>query len=316
MTPPTDLQAMCVEALRRHLSEAGEPTLHSAYELARRAMAEGFGVLDMAVMLHRALREAASQLDGEEIPAQFLRRFESFALECFSPFEMAHRGAREANAVLRDMQERREEDVRRVAHELHDSAGQLLVSLHMALEDAARALDATVAARLDPVRARIAEVEMELRRLAHELRPTALDDLGLMPALHVLGEGIRRRAGIEVVVRGETEGRLPARIETALYRIVQEALTNVVRHAHATDVEVEVCRTGAAVTCRVRDNGIGFDPGAKRDGSRGGLGLAGMRERLVPFGGTLRVNAAPGRGTTLEVEIPMEVLHEAPHFAG
>lgn len=117
-------------------------------------------------------------------------------------------------------------------------------------------------------------IEEHLRRLSHELRPTILDDLGLFPAIEFLAQGVSRRMGLPITMEGSTEGRLPPLIETALYRIVQEALTNVTKHAQATRVTVRLQREVRKICCSIRDDGIGFDVPAvlARRGERG-LGL-------------------------------------------
>jgi signal transduction histidine kinase len=295
------------DALSAHLARGDESTLHEAYELARHAVEEGLGLVDMASMLLRAWR--AASLSNGDLPTA-LERFEAFALECFSPFEMEYRGARDATRALRRINERGEENVRRIAYELHDSAGQMLTTVHFALDAAERRLGPGAGNALDPVRTRLEEVELELRRLSHELRPTLLDHLGLLPALRELAQGVTSRSGIGIHVHDETTERLPAPIETALYRISQEALTNATRHSRATRVDVRVAHVQSAVHCTISDNGVGFERVAL-DGSRGGsgLGLAGMAERLSPLGGSLRIETSPGRGVRLDIHIPLEAPH-------
>jgi signal transduction histidine kinase len=246
-----------------------------------------------------------------------LDRFEAFALECFSPFEMEYRGARDATRALRRINERGEENVRRIAYELHDSAGQMLTTVHFALDAAERRLGPAAGNVLDPVRTRLEEVELELRRLSHELRPTLLDHLGLLPALRELAHGVTSRSGIAVHVQDETTDRLPAPIETALYRISQEALTNATRHSRATRIDIRVAHVPSAVHCSITDNGVGFERVAL-DGSRGGsgLGLAGMAERLSPLGGSLRIETSPGRGVRLDIHIPLEAPRGDKDLAG
>src|SRR5262249_42880852 len=162
--------------------------------------------------------------------------------------------------------------------------------------------------RLQEVRGLLDGIELELRRLSHELRPTILDDLGLVPALHFLADGMAKRAGLRVEVRGSTQGRLPAAVETVLYRIVQEAGANAVRHAHPARVRIELAHAPRAVRCSVADDGVGFDAGAVLAPGRGsGLGLLGIRERLDSVSGNLQIASAPGRGTTVRVAIPLEV---------
>src|SRR5262249_552350 len=135
-------------------------------------------------------------------------------------------------------------------------------------------------ARLARVRSILRQVEEEIRRVAHELRPVVLDDLGLLPALRFLGEGGAQRAGLTVTVEGATQGRVPPRIETELYRMTQEALSNVARHAHASQATIDVRCGPGEVRIDIRDDGRGFDPAAASlPGARRGLGLDGIRER-------------------------------------
>jgi chemotaxis family two-component system sensor kinase Cph1 len=141
-----------------------------------------------------------------------------------------------------------------------------------------------------------------VRRLAVELRPSALDDLGLVPAIRRLaqtfGEG-----GMQVDVEAHIgEERLPGAVETTLYRIVQEAVTNVAKHAGAQHLSITLMRKDGAVVAIVEDDGKGFDPDSAR---LDGLGLVGMRERLALVGGTLRIEAAAGAGTTIAAEVPL-----------
>lgn len=294
MTPAMrEVEDRCVQAFRVHLEAGDERTLNQAYECGRTALAEGLGVLDMAVLVSRATACARAAEDGPTAA-----RLEEFLLECFSPFEMAHRGAREANEALRRMDERREEHLRRVARELHDETGQLLATLHAALEGLRPHLVPGGDAPLERTFGLLRQMEDEIRRLAHELRPVILDDLGLVPALLFLGEGVTHRSGVTVTVRGSTDGRLPPAVETALYRVVQEALTNVARHARASRATVELERTEGAVSCRVRDDGWGFDPTAPFPSERRrGIGLEGMRERVAQLGGAFEVRSGPGHGT-------------------
>ena len=308
------LDARCTDALREHLELGSERTLHDAYELARRAVEEGLGLVDMASMLHRSYRAAAG---ARALTPAALERFESFVLECFSPFEMEYRGARDATRALRRINERGEENVRRIAYELHDTAGQILTTVHFALDAAERRLGPQAATALEPVRTRLEEVELELRRLSHELRPTLLDHLGLMPALRELAQGVTNRSGIAVKVIDETVERLPATIETVLYRVTQEAFTNAVRHSHATRADVRVTHMNGVVRCTITDNGVGFER-APLDGSSNGkgLGLAGMAERLTPLAGSLRIDTSPGRGVRLDIQIPLEGNRGDSHSAG
>jgi signal transduction histidine kinase len=301
-----ELQAKCAKALEEHLTGGAEAALHSGYELGRRALGEGLGVLDFAALLHRTVTDRCLRVRSSEGSVEVLRAADNFLLECLSPFEMAYRGARDANAALRHINELLEEETRRIARELHDEAGQLLAGVYLALDDIVKDVPQDLATRLAKVRGYLGQIEMHLRRLAHELRPTILDDLGLLPALEFLAEGFAQRSAIKVTVSGACDERLPARVENAFYRVVQEALTNAGRHARASRVTVDLRRRNGQITCSVRDDGIGFDPDAILVRGAHGLGLLGMRERLAPFGGTLEIHSAPGRGTEVRVAAPVE----------
>jgi len=296
-------------ALRGHVAAGGEATLHEAYELGRDAFASGVGVLEMAALQHAALlsicREAGIAPKFEEV----IHAAEGFARESFSPFEMAHRGVSDANSALRRINEILEEQVQRIARELHDDAGQLLASVHLALHEVGRDLAPSARQRLKDVRGLLDRIEEQLRRISHELRPLILDDLGLVPAIQFLGDGVSRRAGIAVIVNGATEERLPPVVETTLYRIVQEALNNAARHARATRVTVTLQREDGQVRCSIRDDGIGLPRGTDGTPQAGrGLGLIGIRERIAPLSGTLKIQSGERKGTELLVTIPLETV--------
>ena len=212
-----------------------------------------------------------------------------------------------AERALRHLNEALEEEVKRIAHALHDEAGQLLASVHIGLADVARDLPAPAAKRLEDVRGLLDKIEEQLRHLSHELRPTILDDLGLGPALEFLADGVSKRTGLSIAVEGSPGKRLPAPTETALYRIVQEALTNVTKHAQATRVYIKFMRNRRLLRGVIRDDGVGFDVPTvlTRRGSRG-LGLTGIRERLHAVGGTLDIIATPRGGTQLILTVPVE----------
>jgi len=212
-----------------------------------------------------------------------------------------------AEEALRGLNEALEEEIKRIAHALHDEAGQLLASVHIGLAEVARDLPPHTSRRLDDVRGLLTKIEEQLRHLSHELRPTILDDLGLHPAIEFLADGVSRRTGLQITVEGVPGKRVPAPTETALYRIVQEALTNVTKHAQASRVTIRFARDGRLLRCSIRDNGTGFDVLAvqARRGARG-LGLIGIQERLNAVGGTLNVASIPGSGAELIISVPVE----------
>ncbi|MGH9868503.1 MAG: sensor histidine kinase [Candidatus Polarisedimenticolia bacterium] len=292
--------------LREYLEGGEEAVLKRAYELARAAMEDGVGVLEMAVLHQEAMTRmilgAATPNEG----AQAIKAAEVVLVESLSPFEMTHRAFRESTIALRRLNDRLEDEARRIAHALHAEAGQLLASVHIALD--------RIASQIPETRSPLAEVDdlliqvsKQLRRLSHELRPTILDDLGLMPALSFLAEGVSTRSSIPVAIEGNLEKRLPPAIETAIYRAVQEALNNMNRHAGATRARVHVNQEAGRVICTVQDDGKGFDSAAVLDGKGPrGLGLLGIRERMNALGGTLQISSSPGKGTAMRVTIPTE----------
>src|SRR5574337_154565 len=215
--------------------------------------------------------------------------------------------AKQAETPIRRRNEALEQESRRIAHALHDDAGQLLAVVYIALDDCVRDLPPDAKNRLRQVKAHLDQVEEQLRRLSHELRPTILDNLGLVPALEFLADGVSKRGGLSITVHGGTEGRLPVPVETALYRCAQESLANVAKHAKATRVRIQLNRKTREIHCAIRDDGIGFDlPAvAAKTGDRG-LGLIGIQERLKALDGALQITTAPGQGTLLLMSIPLE----------
>jgi signal transduction histidine kinase len=297
-------------ALREYLAGAGEEPLARAYEIGRRALGDGLGLLGLIAVHEDAV--AALVRERRVSAARLLAASGVFLAESLSPFEMTHRGYEEAVVALRSMNQRLEEEARRIAHALHDDAGQLLASVHLGLEAATVGLPAGTRARFGRVRALLDDIERHLRRLSHELRPTILDDLGLLPAIEFLARGLSERSGVPIRVTGSGRRRLPAGVETALYRVVQEALRNAVRHASARGVDLRLDHGAGGVRLMVKDDGRGFDVAAamRRRGARG-LGLIAMRERVNEVGGALAIKSAPGRGTELWISIPLEEGRDA-----
>ncbi|MCL7424052.1 GAF domain-containing sensor histidine kinase [Streptomyces sp. YS415] len=198
------------------------------------------------------------------------------------------------------------EERSRLAHELHDAVSQKLFSLRLTAQAAAALVDR------DPVRAKgelqqvavlAAEAADELRAAVVELRPAALDEDGLLATLRTHVQVLDRAHGARVTFDGRGVRALPAAQEEALLRVAQEALHNALRHSGADAVDVTLHRSGAGAVLRVTDNGSGFDPKTVRRAGRH-LGLVSMRDRTSGVGGTLTVESAPGKGTTIEMEVP------------
>jgi signal transduction histidine kinase len=208
-----------------------------------------------------------------------------------------------AEDALRRVNAALEEQARSIGQTLHDEAGQVLTAAYTALAEARELVPPIARDRLDEVKNHLQAIEEQFRQLAHELRPRILDDLGLVPALRFLVDGLRIRRGISATFAARVAGPLPVLVETAVYRLVQESITNIGKHANAQRVVIEVEEHAGFLHCRIRDDGVGVKapqlPGK-------GLGLIGIRERLQVLGGTLTMDSAPGRGTELQATIPLE----------
>jgi PAS domain S-box-containing protein len=215
----------------------------------------------------------------------------------------------ELRALAARLQAIREDERTRIAREIHDELGQALTALKLDLawleskrpagkrnSEAIRLTDASITARID-------ETMQIVRRIASELRPSVLDQLGLEAAIECLVQETAQRTGIAVTLHADDFPRLPDDIASHAFRIIQEALTNVTRHAKATRVDVSVRRAGAFIILGVEDNGVGFTP-QSLSGLRS-LGLVGMRERALACGGTLLIRGEPGQGTGIAVTIPV-----------
>jgi signal transduction histidine kinase len=229
-----------------------------------------------------------------------LRLAETFASRAALAVDLSQRIARDA---LRRVVDAQELERRRLARELHDETGQALTSILLGLRTLEETLDGPgPQAAVADLRELVVATLQDVRRLAVELRPKVLDDFGLVPALERLTETFAEQTGI--VVRFESglgAERLPAEVETALYRIVQESLTNIVKHAHARTISIALTRKPGTVAVVVEDDGQGFDPAGVREG---GFGLEGMRERVGLLDGRLQVESSEGAGTTLVAEVP------------
>ncbi|MCG0239469.1 MAG: sensor histidine kinase [Firmicutes bacterium] len=212
-----------------------------------------------------------------------------------------------ASQILRALEEER----KRIARELHDETSQALTSIVISLEMMEQSLagQESLAERVRSIREYTLQTLEEIRRLTYDLRPSILDDLGLVPAIRWYLRHRVAEAGLqtELQVDPELEAlRLPEEVEVSLFRIIQEALTNVRKHSQATSAKVRLWAEPGKIRARVEDNGKGFvlQEALRQDPRGRGLGLVGMRERAALAGAQLRIDSAPGRGTVVELEVP------------
>jgi signal transduction histidine kinase len=221
---------------------------------------------------------------------------ELLASQAAVAIDLSQRVARDA---LRRVVAAQELERQRLARELHDETGQALTSILLGLKQ----LDGESPEAVAELRELVVATLQDVRRLAVELRPKVLDDFGLVPALERLTQGFAEHTGISVDLEASalTE-RLPVEVETAIFRIVQESLTNVVKHAHASSVSVVLTRGDGRIKAVIEDDGTGFAPETIGES---GIGLVGMRERIELLDGSLTVESSERSGTTVAVEVPV-----------
>ena len=216
-------------------------------------------------------------------------------------------GERRFRGLAKAVWKVQEEERRRLARDLHDGIGQTLTALKNQLErlELGTGVEPELRGRLAEAVEIAARALQETRELSRLLRPPVLDDLGLLPALRSLGRTLERGGlRVEIHSSGLDDERLDADLETLVFRVAQEALTNVLKHAQVEEAELSVERLGGGLRLSISDRGRGFDP-EDRSGEAPGCGLRGIHDRVELFGGRSRVRSQPGQGTTIEVEVPL-----------
>ncbi len=257
-------------------------------------------------MYSLARRDPGSFTPEHQRLAEALSAQAAVAVENALLFEQVQSSRVQMQALSRRLVEVQETERRTIARELHDEAGQSLTSILFGLSLLERDLveDEGARSRLAELKRTTDAVMEDLHRLAADLRPASLEHLGLVPALRQHLARIETTSGLTVrfMALGIEEVRLPRAVEATLFRIVQEALTNVLRHAHATRVDLLAERRGDRVVVVVEDDGVGFDAEATEFPDR--FGCVGMKERAEALGGTFTIESAPRAGTTVVVEVP------------
>lgn len=217
------------------------------------------------------------------------------------------RGEEERRRLLAGLVRAQEEERRRIAAEIHDDPVQAMTAVEMRLESLRRRIDGGAERRaLEQLTASVSAAIARLRRLLVDLRPPRLDREGLAPALRALLDRLRAETGVDANFEDRTLHEIPSDTRTVLYRIAQEALANVRKHAEALEARVTMAERDGGILLRVRDDGRGFDPERAAEEQPGHLGLVSMRERAELVGGKFRITSTPGAGTTVEAWVPGE----------
>ncbi|HEV8572851.1 MAG TPA: ATP-binding protein [Actinomycetota bacterium] len=331
------------EALETYLTSADESGLWRAYDLGRQSLQSGIGVLDL-VLLHRRVLDRRFEdpvTPAQVIRLVDVEGAADFLLEALAPYEMAQRvlqeetddllrrteRAQEAStrhqralgralaAVDRLEQERRrlaadlvdaeEKERQRIAAEVHDDSLQVLSALDLRIQTLVRAEgDGERRGALESAQEIVRLASDRLRCLVFDLRPPELDRVGLGVVLRASLERLSAESGIEIDLQDEMESPPPPDSGIVLYRIAQEALANVRRHAHAGTAVVTLSQQDGGFLLQVRDDGRGFDPAERAGQSSKHFGLTVMRERAETVGGWIRVESLPGKGTVVEAWVP------------
>jgi signal transduction histidine kinase len=297
-----------IQCARLEQALPDEPESHRHASVPLIAQDQAVGILNLLLSHGRVFTQ--QELDmlaslGHEL---------AVAIQRARLFERVRDQEHARRALLQRLLVAQEDQQRRIAQDLHDHAGQMMTALIIQLSQLATRTEQTdgqMAVALQRLHTLAQQGLDELRKLVYELRPSILDDLGLAPAVRSYVDSYLRPAGLRVDLHiGEMGSRLPPEIETVAFRIVQEASTNVLRHARAHRLEIRLDRKGDALLIMVRDDGIGFEPelGKKHTAT---LGLHGMRERAQLVDGTLQVLSVPGVGTTILARLPLHHVEAA-----
>lgn len=336
------LQDRYASALRTHLTGREEVGLLEAYELGRTLMDDGHGLLDVVHFHDQALRILVDETDGS-LPTH---EATGFLNEVLAPYEMAYLGFQEANSSLQkltqaledqvasrtrelqdsltrlqssDAQRRRllervvgaqEQERHRIADDLHDDTIQVMTAAALRISIFRNQVDPAQHEALDRLEHTVMAATTRLRRLVFELRPPALDNEGLGAAIRMYLQTAFADGPVHTV-DDRLEHQPPVPIREVAYRICQEALANVRKHANATRVHVQLVPNEDSIAIRIEDDGKGFDTARLGTVRPGHLGVTGMQERAHMIGGSIEIRSQPGRGTTVGIIVPDQDPAEA-----
>ena len=305
-----DAQAVVIpgvnEEERVHLKAPAAGHLQQALSIPMRVRGQIVGVMNFC-------GDHGAAFSGETVRLlNLLATIAALALENAHLYEEADARARIRRELLAREIKVQEEERRRIARELHDEVGQSLTGLIMSLDALEQTLPLDGRERshlrryLTEARDIASGTLQEIRRVIFDLRPTLLDDLGLAAAEDWYAKTSLSKAGIQPIVRASgLDSRLPQRLEVALYRLVQEAVANVIKHSYARECTVSLTGGNGAVETLVEDDGRGFDPDKISRAGEEHLGIVGMEERVRSLGGQFAIDSQPGGGTRVHIRIPL-----------
>jgi PAS domain S-box-containing protein len=297
---PPEEQDRMAEILQR--IKRGERIVH--YETVRRRKNGEQGIVSLTIS---PIKDEAGNITSASIIARDIT--EQRLLQ-----DQLDRAARQRTEALQhfadSVQHAQEEERRRIARELHDDLGQRLTGMKLnlqVLEDDFPETDGETKERLENIKRQIDLMITEIRRISANLRPAALDDFGLTVAMQLLCKEFQKTHNAEVQFKSDSDEEYDERVRIALYRIAQEALSNIAKHARATSVSVGLSHAGSIVSLVVEDNGKGFEveEAHMQEGSRRGFGLISMRERAQLLGGSFQISSSKKAGTRIHVELPL-----------
>jgi signal transduction histidine kinase len=311
-TPLYDRAGTLLGVVSTHFRQPHRPTEHMLRltDLYTRQIAEIIGFKQAQDQLRQAHDELEAKVEART--QQLADANATLVVEN----EERRRAEQSRRRLIQQLVSAQEEERRRISRELHDSLGQYLTALSLglkSLEDQAGLSDRT-ASGIRQLHQLVVLLDDAAARIAFELRPPRLDDLGLDAALHLLAKEWSATSGIhvDIVTNGLSRQRIPATIETTIYRVVQEALTNILKHAQASRVSLIAERRNGEVRVIIEDDGRGFDLAAvvAAPEAQHKLGLRGMEERAALADGRIEIETAPGKGTTIYVYLPLPLEHE------
>jgi signal transduction histidine kinase len=328
------MQSHYSDVLLKYLDDPGQPGLLDAQQFGEKAMEEGLALPELAAIHHEGLgvwlmRRVSGEppyLPGPEphaeplsgsgrtlLPlaadesASVMQAAGAFLAASLSPYATSHSQCEESIAALRQMNRRLEDQATRVAHAIYDQPLQLVAATHLVLNQMAAKDQSGNEKLFAAVEDFLNQIEEQLSALSFELHPSVLDHLGLLAAADSLTGYFNKTAGTDIVVEASMRLPVSAPLARVLFRAIQDALANIVTHAHARKAYVRLRQEGKSITCAIGDDGAGFDVsgGLAACGERG-VGLIGIRERVRAFGGSIAVNSSLDNGTELIIVVRVD----------